>query len=207
MLSCGYLQTCYISHMAQSSEMYIGRVRLSACLYVCISPYVNTTARRLPLCNLGDGRECTLVVHYWADLQSVYGFRCYGNTRAYCEMSARTLVLAVLYAFSLVSFQEERNDQLLCCVEHKPQLCICDQLTTGLLVLCCCRPVLAPDRAPRSRPTLMRRRRLEQKDRMHLSEVAVCRPVFLSANRVRHLFFPPSMTLAVHFHRNLLVST
>jgi len=32
-----------------------------------------------PGCNLGNGRGCPLVVHYWADLQSVYGLRCYGN--------------------------------------------------------------------------------------------------------------------------------
>ena len=36
-----------------------------------------------------------VVVHYWADLQSVHRFGCYGNIRAKCEMSARTLVLAV----------------------------------------------------------------------------------------------------------------
>jgi len=28
----------------------------------------------------GNGRRCPLVVHYWVDLQSVYGFRCYDNT-------------------------------------------------------------------------------------------------------------------------------
>ena len=28
----------------------------------------------------GSGRGCPLVVHYWADLQSVHGLRCYGNT-------------------------------------------------------------------------------------------------------------------------------
>jgi len=28
-----------------------------------------------------SGRGCLLVVHYWADLQLVYGLRCYGNTR------------------------------------------------------------------------------------------------------------------------------
>jgi len=27
----------------------------------------------------GNGRGCPLVVHYWADLQSVHGFRCYDN--------------------------------------------------------------------------------------------------------------------------------
>ena len=33
----------------------------------------------------GIGRVCTLVVHHWADLQSVHGFRCYDNIR---KMSA-----------------------------------------------------------------------------------------------------------------------
>ena len=27
----------------------------------------------------GSGRGCPLVVHYWADLQSVHGMRCYVN--------------------------------------------------------------------------------------------------------------------------------
>jgi len=27
----------------------------------------------------GRGRDCHLVVHYWADLQSGHGLRCYGN--------------------------------------------------------------------------------------------------------------------------------
>jgi len=27
----------------------------------------------------GSGRGCPLVVHYWVDLQSVHGLRCYGN--------------------------------------------------------------------------------------------------------------------------------
>ena len=27
----------------------------------------------------GNGRECPVVVHYWADLQSVHGFHCYDN--------------------------------------------------------------------------------------------------------------------------------
>ena len=30
-------------------------------------------------CNLGNGRRCPLVVHYWADLQSMHGFRGYDN--------------------------------------------------------------------------------------------------------------------------------
>ena len=27
----------------------------------------------------GNGRGCPLVVHYWSDLQSVHGFRCYDS--------------------------------------------------------------------------------------------------------------------------------
>jgi len=34
-----------------------------------------------------NGRGCSLVVHYWADLQSVHGFRCYDNS-AERQMSA-----------------------------------------------------------------------------------------------------------------------
>jgi len=42
----------------------------------------------------GNGSGCPLVVHYWADLQSVHGFRCYDNIvpNAKCQ---RVLVLAV----------------------------------------------------------------------------------------------------------------
>ena len=41
-------------------------------------------------------------MHYWADLQSVHGFRRYGNIRAKCEMSARTLVAYSLYGWLLI---------------------------------------------------------------------------------------------------------
>ena len=34
-----------------------------------------------PGCNLGSRRGCPLVVHYWADLQSLHALRCYGNNR------------------------------------------------------------------------------------------------------------------------------
>jgi len=41
-----------------------------------------------------NGRVCSLVVQYWADLQSVHAFRCYGNIapNAKCQ---RVLVLAL----------------------------------------------------------------------------------------------------------------
>jgi len=51
------------------------------CLCVCVS-----VRGRMPTllhgtgCNFGEWLGWPLVVHYWADLQSVHGLRCYGNT-------------------------------------------------------------------------------------------------------------------------------
>jgi len=60
------------------------RLRLSACLSV---------PRRIPAqLHLGNGRGCPLVVHCWADLQSMHGFRCYENTAANAKCQ-RVLVL------------------------------------------------------------------------------------------------------------------
>jgi len=62
--------------------MCIGHGRLCVCVSVC-------TFRRIPTllhgpgCKLGNGKGCPVVVHYWADLQSVHGFRCYDNVHAY----------------------------------------------------------------------------------------------------------------------------
>jgi len=36
-----------------------------------------------------------LVVHYWADLQSVHGLRCYGNITRTLNVSEHMLVLAL----------------------------------------------------------------------------------------------------------------
>jgi len=56
-----------------------------------------TVPRRIPTLLHEPGRnfgECPLVVHCWANLQSVHGFRCYDNTapNAKCQ---RVLVLAL----------------------------------------------------------------------------------------------------------------
>jgi len=61
-------------------KMYSGHPRLSvclsaaACLHYCTDPDVTWRS----------GRGCPLVVQYWADLQSVHGLRCYGNTIVIC---------------------------------------------------------------------------------------------------------------------------
>jgi len=52
---------------------------------VCVSMCLSVCPRRIPTllhgpgCNLGNDRGCPLVVHYWVDLQSVHGVRCYDN--------------------------------------------------------------------------------------------------------------------------------
>ena len=60
-------------------EMYCGHPRLCVGLCVCLSRGRMPTLLHGPGCNLGSGRGCSLVVHYWVDLQSVHGLRCYGN--------------------------------------------------------------------------------------------------------------------------------
>jgi len=66
--------------------MYIGHGRL--CIYVSVLRRIPTLLHG-PGCNLGNGRagRCPLVVHYWADLQSVHGFRCCNNIHV-CKLIA-----------------------------------------------------------------------------------------------------------------------
>ena len=56
-------------------KMYCGHARLSVCLSAAVRPHYCTD----PDVTWGRGRGCPLVVHYWADLQSVHRLRCYGN--------------------------------------------------------------------------------------------------------------------------------
>jgi len=53
------------------------------------------TLLHAPGCNLGSCRGCPLVVHYWADLQSGHGLRCYGNITRTRNVSEYMLVLAL----------------------------------------------------------------------------------------------------------------
>ena len=58
--------------------MYCGHACLCLCMSVCVSVRGRTpTLLHGPGCNLGRGRGCPLVAHYWADLQSGHGLRCY----------------------------------------------------------------------------------------------------------------------------------
>jgi len=63
----------------EEHEKCIVVTRVCLCVCVCLS-----AAACLQYCTdldvtWGNGRGCPLVVHYWADLQSVHGLCCYGN--------------------------------------------------------------------------------------------------------------------------------
>jgi len=74
--------------------MYCGHARLCVCLCVYV-PVCLSAAACLHYCTDPDvtwvsSRRCPLVVHYWVDLQSVYGLRCYG-----IEMLASTCLYSL----------------------------------------------------------------------------------------------------------------
>jgi len=76
--------------------MYCGHARLCVCVSVCVSVRGRIpTLLHGPGCNLGNCRGCPTVVHYWADLQSVHGLRCYGNITRTGNVSEYMLVLAL----------------------------------------------------------------------------------------------------------------
>ena len=67
----------------------VTRVYLCVCLPAVVCPHYCTDAD----VTCGSRRECPLVVHYLADLQSVHGLRCYGNTTRTPNVSEYVLVL------------------------------------------------------------------------------------------------------------------
>ena len=54
-----------------------------------------------------NGRECPLVVHYWADLQAVHGFCCYDNMHV-CKLIA-------LYTANAYSAEREMSASACTC--------------------------------------------------------------------------------------------
>jgi len=69
------LVTFYMSR--RQCEMYIGHARLCVCVWLSLAAFPHYCTD--PDVTWGNGKGCRLVVHYLADLQSVYGFRCYDN--------------------------------------------------------------------------------------------------------------------------------
>ena len=58
--------------------MYSGHGRL--CVSVSVPRRTPTLLHEVdPDVSWGNGRGYPLIVHYWADLQSVHEFRCYDN--------------------------------------------------------------------------------------------------------------------------------
>jgi len=86
-------------------------VYVSVCLFLTAFPHYCTD----PDVTWGNFRGCPLVVHYWADLQSVLGFCCYDNTHV-CKLIA----LRTANAYS---------------AEHKMSANACTRSVVGLLVV------------------------------------------------------------------------
>ena len=88
--------------------MYIGHGRLC----VSPSPHSHTTAVHAPGCNLGGMVWGPVVMHYWADLQSVHGFRYYDNIvpNVKCQ---RVLVLPLCLVDLSAAFDTVDHDMLL----------------------------------------------------------------------------------------------
>ena len=79
--------------------MHIGHARMCVCVSVSVSRRMPTLLHG-PGCHLGMV-GCPLVVHCWADLQSVHEFRCYHNIapNAKCQrVLALVLCLVVVVA-------------------------------------------------------------------------------------------------------------
>ena len=68
---------CLINYISRESKTTRNVMwsRTSVCLSAAACPHYCTD----PDVTWGNGRGCPLVLHYWADLQSVHGMRCYGN--------------------------------------------------------------------------------------------------------------------------------
>jgi len=96
--------TYYILHEAQWREMCIGHSRLCVCLSL---PRCIPTLLHGPRCNLGNGRGRPLVMHFWADVQSVHGCRCYDNIHV--------CMLMALYMANAYSAEREMSASACTC--------------------------------------------------------------------------------------------
>ena len=81
-------------------EMYCGHPRLFVCLSAAACRHYCT----YPDVTWGSGRACSevVLVHYWVDLQSVHGLRCYGNITRTRNVSEYMFVLALCLVSSII---------------------------------------------------------------------------------------------------------
>ena len=75
-------------------EMYRPSGHGRLCDSVCLSPIALPHYCMDPDVTRTNGRWCPLVVHYWADLQSVHGFHCHDNIHV-CRLSLHTLQMHI----------------------------------------------------------------------------------------------------------------
>jgi len=88
-LSLSLLHFAWVADEAKC--IVVTRVCVSVCLSAAACRHYCTD----PDVTWGSGRGCLLVVHCWANLQSVHGLRCYGNITRTRNVSEYMLVLAV----------------------------------------------------------------------------------------------------------------
>jgi len=74
----------------------------AACLHYCTDPDITC----------GSGKECPLVVHYWADLQSVHVLHCYGNIARTRNFSEYMLVLSQCLVIFLTVVKKEGRKKI-----------------------------------------------------------------------------------------------
>jgi len=89
--TCSYGECCnYISRESKTTRNVLwSRASVCVCLCVCLSTAACLQYCTEPDVTWGSGRGCPLVVHYWADLQSVHGLCCYGNIMEMCGRAQR----------------------------------------------------------------------------------------------------------------------
>ena len=84
-ISITVVEVCYISRESQTTRnVQWSRASVCVCVSVCLSVCLSVRGRiptllHGPWCNLEELQGCPLVVHCWAELQSVHGLRCYDN--------------------------------------------------------------------------------------------------------------------------------
>ena len=101
----------------------------AACLHYCTDPDVTSES----------GRECRLVVHYWADLQSVHGLHCYDNITRTRNASEYMLILALCLVGSRPSDHYFRSVCL--SAAARPHYCTDPDVTSGSGGIC---PLVVP---------------------------------------------------------------
>ena len=97
------------------------------CVCLCLSAAVRPHYCTDPDVTWGHGRGCPLVVHYWADLQSGNGLRCYGNI-------TRTLVTAAAWTAGFLWWRSGNKKRTQNVSEYMLVLALCLVLSSVVRV-------------------------------------------------------------------------